>query len=209
MNERSRELFLGSGEENVVNEARLELERVAIEKAEPLARTTLETAQQKLGLIPNMYAYMANAPGLLETYRSGYELFRQGSGFTPVEQEVIFLSISYENGCEYCMAAHSFLADVQSKVPAEVTEALRKGTDIPDVRLRALSRFTRILVQKRGRPRKADLDFFRAAGYKDAHVLQIILAIGVKTLSNYTNHLCGTPVDNAFIKRAWTQSAAG
>ncbi len=193
----------------MVNEARLELEKVAIEKAEPLARATLETAQQKLGMIPNMYAYMANAPGLLEAYRFGYELFRQGSGFTPVEQEVIFLSISYENGCEYCMAAHSFLADVQSKVPAGVTEALRKGTHIPDARLQALSRFTRLLVQRRGRPSQADLVLFRAAGYKDAQVLQIILAIGVKTLSNYTNHICATPVDNAFIKRAWTRSAGG
>jgi uncharacterized peroxidase-related enzyme len=193
----------------VVNQARLELEKVAIENAEPLARAALETAQQKLGMIPNMYAYMANAPGLLETYRFGYELFRQGSGFTPVEQEVIFLSISYENACEYCMAAHSFLADVQSKVPAEVTEALRKGTHIPDARLQALSRFTRLLVQKRGWPSQADLVLFRAAGYKDAQVLQIILAMGVKTLSNYTNHICGTPVDNAFIKRAWTKSAAG
>ncbi len=192
-----------------MNEASLKLKKVAIEKAEPLARATLETAQQKLGMIPNMYAYMANAPGLLETYRIGYELFRQGSGFTPMEQEVIFLSISYENGCEYCMAAHSFLADVRSKVPAEVTEALREGRDIPDARLRALSRFTRVLVQRRGRPRQTDLDLFRAAGYTDAHVLQIILAIGVKTLSNYTNHVCGTDIDGAFAKRSWSRAAVG
>jgi alkylhydroperoxidase family enzyme len=90
-----------------------------------------------------------------------------------------------------------------------VTEALRNGADIPDSRLRALSRFTRILVQKRGRPRSSDLDLFRAAGYTDAQVLQIILAIGVKTLSNYTNHVCGTEVDNAFVKRAWTRAAVG
>src|SRR5581483_11115587 len=107
-------------EESVANEAKVQLSKVPLEKAEPLARATLEAAKQKLGMIPNMYAYMANAPGLLETYRSGYDLFRQASGFTPVEQEVILLSISYENGCEYCMAAHSFLADVQSKVPREV-----------------------------------------------------------------------------------------
>ena len=192
-----------------MNEAKLQLEKVPVERAEPLARATLETARQKLGMIPNMYAYMANAPGLLETYRFGYELFRQGSGFTPVEQEVIFLSISYENGCEYCMAAHSFIADVQSKVPTEVTEALREGRDVPDVRLRALSRFTRVLVYKRGRPRQSDLDLFRAAGYTDAQVLQIVLAIGVKTLSNYTNHLCGTEIDGAFAKRSWSRAATG
>jgi len=192
-----------------MKDARLKLEKVESGKAEPLARAVLETARQKLGMIPNMYAYMANAPGLLETYRTGYELFRGRSGFSPVEQEVIFLSISYENECEYCMAAHSFLADMQSKVPSEVTEALRKGTEIPDTRLRALSRFTRVLVQKRGRPAQTDLDLFRAAGYTDVQVLQIILAIGVKTLSNYANHLCGTEVDGAFAKRAWTQAAAG
>src|SRR5260370_36003851 len=118
-------------EEIAMKEAKLQLEKVPVQKAVPLARATLETARQKLGMIPNMYAYMANAPGLLETYRIGYDLFRQASGFTPVEQEVIFLSISYENGCEYCMAAPSFLADVQSKVPAEVPEALLKDTDIP------------------------------------------------------------------------------
>lgn len=193
----------------MANEAKLPLAKVPLDKAEPLARATLETAQQKLGMIPNMYAYMANAPGLLETYRFGYDLFRQASGFTPVEQEVILLSISYENGCEYCMAAHSFLADVQSKVPRGVTEALRNGADISDSRLRALSRFTRILVQQRGRPRQSDLDLFRAAGYTDAQVLQIILAIGVKTLSNYTNHLCGTEVDGAFATRSWRQAAVG
>lgn len=191
-----------------MKEAKLALEKIPMQKAEPLARATLETARQKLGMIPNMYAYMANAPGLLETYRIGYELFRAGSGFTAVEQEVIFLSISYENGCVYCMAAHSFLADVQSKVPTEVTEALREGRDIPDTRLRALSRFTRVLVQKRGRPRQTDLDLFHAADYTDTQVLQIILAIGLKTFSNYTNHLCATPVDDAFLRRAWTQSAA-
>ena len=190
-------------------DAKLKLTKVEVEKAEPLARAALETARQKLGMIPNMYAFMANAPGLLETYRFGYELFRRGSGFSPIEQEVIFLTISYENECEYCMAAHSFLADAQSGVPREVTEALRSGADIPDRRLRALSRFTRILLQKRGRPGQADLDLFRAAGYTDAQVLQIVLAIGVKTLSNYTNHLCGTQVDDAFAKRAWTRVAAG
>jgi AhpD family alkylhydroperoxidase len=58
-----------------------------------------------------MYAVMANSPGLLETYATGYAAFREASGFTPAEQEVVLLTVSHENGCEYCVAAHSFLAD--------------------------------------------------------------------------------------------------
>ena len=48
-------------------------------------------------MTPNMYSNMANAPALLSTYSHGYKLFRSESGFRPIEQEVIFLTISYEN----------------------------------------------------------------------------------------------------------------
>ncbi len=70
---------------------------------------------------------------------------RKKSGFNPVEQEVVFVTISVLNGCEYCTAAHSFIADKMSKVPAEVTDAIRNGEEIPDARLKALSQFTRLL----------------------------------------------------------------
>ena len=131
-----------------MREARLKLERVESGKAELLARAVLETARQKLGMIPNMHAYMANAPSLLEAYRTGYELFRGGSGFSPVEQEVIFHSISYENECEYCMAAHSFLADTQLKVPSEVTEARFLPNSLADSRF-AKNRHHRTPIRKR------------------------------------------------------------
>lgn len=190
------------------NTATLHLEMKTPQTSEPMAKAILEQAQQKMGMIPNMYGLMANAPGLLQAYAQGYELFRKHSGFTPVEQEVVLLSISFENGCEYCMAAHSFIADKQSKVPVEVTEAIRNGTEVPDARLRALSEFTRTLVNKRGRPAKEDVERFREGGYTEAQILQIILAIGVKTFSNYTNHLCDTSVDAPFAGRSWKRPGA-
>ena len=150
-----------------------------------------------------MYAFMANAPELLDTYLHGYQLFRAESGFTPVEQEVVFLSVSFENGCNYCMAAHSLIATAMSKVPAEVTEAIRNGQPIPDARLQTLSSFTRTLLNQRGLPSAEDVEAFRQAGYTDKQVLDLILAIAVKTLSNYSNHLTHTPVDAAFAQFAW------
>ena len=81
-----------------------------------------------------MYGAMANEPALFESYATSYALFRAECGFTPAEQEVIFLMISRKNTCDYCMAAHSFVADKMSKVPADVTEAIRDGRPIADAK---------------------------------------------------------------------------
>lgn len=167
----------------------------------------LEGAQKKLGFIPNMYGAMVNSPGLLETYQLGYERFRSDSGFSPAEQEIVFLTISFDNGCDYCMAAHSMLADAFSKVPKEVTDSIRAGREIPDVKLRALAHFTRHLLQTRGRPTAAEAQAFLAAGYTEKQVFDLILAIAVKTLSNYSNHISATPVDDVFKGRLWSAPA--
>ena len=168
------------------------------------AKLLLEIARKRNGMIPNMYAYMANSPGLLSTYMHGYELFRKESGFTLAEQEVVFLTISYENGCAYCVAAHSVVADMQSKVPLEVTEAIRNGNEIPDEKLKALSEFTSIMLNKRGRPDREDVVRFLDAGYTEKQILEILLALAVKTISNYSNHVFDTPLDPVFKEREWS-----
>lgn len=185
-------------------EHQLSLTALSPIEAEPLALDRLEEALDKLGFIPNMYSVMANSPGLLDTYIHGYNHFRASSGFTPAEQEVVLLAISRENGCTYCVAAHSFIADKMSGVPAAVTNAIRDGAPIPDAKLAALHDFTRTMVVKRGLPGKADVAAFLAADFSERHILEIVLAIAVKTLSNYANHLFRTPLDGAFAGRAWS-----
>src|SRR5260370_23629358 len=147
----------------------------------PRLRGVREQAQQQVGFIPNIYARMVNSPGLLETYLTGYDRFRKESGFTPTEQEVVFLTISRENGCHYCVAAHSVLADKFSHVPTAVTDAIRDGPLIPEPQLRAFSAFTRILIAKGGRPDPADVDPFLAARYTPLHTLDITLPLPLNT----------------------------
>lgn len=185
------------------SEHKLSLPTLDADRAEPLARERLQEARTKLGFVPNMYSVMANSPGLLDTYVHGYDRFRANSGFSPAEQEVVLLAISRENGCTYCVAAHSFVADKMSGVPAEVTNAIRDGRAIPDARLAALHDFVRTMVAKRGLPGRADVQVFLAAGYSERHILEVVLAMAVKTLSNYANHLFHTPVDEVFADRAW------
>ncbi len=188
----------------MLSEYKMTLPLRTIDDAEPEAKVLLEGAKKKLGFVPNMYNAMANSPGLLSTYMQGYTEFREKSGFSAMEQEVIFLSISQVNGCEYCMAAHSFLAEAASGVPTDVTAALRDGRPVPEMQLSALSVFTRLMVTKHGLPDRADVETFLAAGYKENDILEIILAISVKTISNYANHIFHTDLDDVFSKHTWT-----
>jgi uncharacterized peroxidase-related enzyme len=171
------------------------------------SKAILESAQSQMGRVPNLYATMAHSPGLINTYRLGYDDFRRDSGFTKVEQEVVFLAVSRFHECTYCVAVHSVIAD-QNQVPKEVTEALRLGQPIPDPKLEALNKFTTTMLITRGRPSAHDLEQFLTAGYTELFVLEIILAIAVKTISNYTNHLFDTPLDEVFSHRIWTPSKA-
>jgi uncharacterized peroxidase-related enzyme len=184
-------------------EYRMTLAPQTLENATPDARAVLEKAKAQVGFIPNMYASMVNSPGVLETYLHGYKAFREASGFTPAEQETVLLSISRVNGCAYCMAAHSMLAEKKSGLADAVTAALRDDQPIPDPKLAALSTFTRQMVEKRGLISKADGEAFLAAGYTERHMLEIVLAIAVKTLSNYSNHLFHTKLDDMFAGHAW------
>lgn len=170
----------------------------SVESAPPAGAKLLAGAQEKLGFVPNMYGAMANLPALLQTYQVGYAGFRETAGFRPDEQETVFLAISYENGCTYCLAAHSMLGEKMSQVPADSLEALREGRELPDPRLNALATFTRHLVRSGGRPGEAEVAAFREAGFEEVQILGIVLALAVKTVSNYSNHLFATPVDEAF-----------
>ncbi len=188
----------------MTNHARLRtLGPLTVDEAPAGSRELLESTSARLGMVPNMYAVMANSPSLLDTYLSGYEKFRRGSGFSPTEQEVAFLTISRFHSCTYCVGVHSAVADL-SRVPTEITDALRAGGPVADAKLAALVEFTETMLASRGRPSPEQLNAFVSAGYTERHALEIILAIAVKTISNYTNHLFDTPLDPQFAHRSWT-----
>ena len=102
------------------------------------------------------------------------------------------------------MGAHSLIADTISKVPVEVTEGIRNNSEIPHDKLKVLSEFTSIMVNKRGLPEAGEVQVFLNAGYTENHILSIILAISVKTISNYTNHVFHTELDTVFKSREWS-----
>tara|TARA_R110002072_G_scaffold104833_16_gene229531 strand:+ start:3778 stop:4446 length:669 start_codon:yes stop_codon:yes gene_type:complete len=185
---------------------RTSLPGVTLDTADSLQASALKRGQKSVGFIPNMYANMANSPGLLETYMDGYDRFRKHSGFSPSEQEVILLTISRYNGCTYCMAAHSMIAAQMSGVSEPDLQALRDGKSLSTVNLRILNEFVKHLLETGGRPQQEQVERFIQAGYQEKHILEILLAMAVKLLSNYSNHLFETPLDNAFSNYVWSES---
>lgn len=166
--------------------------------AQGAQKEMLDNAYKQVGFVPNMYANMVNAPAVLSTYLHGYGLFRGESGLNPAEQETVFLAVSMANGCTYCAAAHSMIADKMSGVPGPVLAAIRSGQKIPDARLSALYELTQDLVRTNGRPTREKFGAFLDAGYTEKDALYLVLAVAVKVLSNYSNHAFGTEVDERF-----------
>lgn len=174
--------------------------------ANATARPLLEGSLKKYGFVPNLHGGLATAPAALKAYIELTALFEQTS-FSPTERQVILLAISIENHCTYCVAAHSTIAKQMAKADPGIVEALRNGKPLPDSKLDALAGFARALVNNRGVVCGQTLDKFITAGYSRAQVLEVVLGVAFKTLSNYTNHIIDTPLDTAFQAEAWQQPA--
>lgn len=169
------------------------------------SKEILGQVKQKYSFIPNAFGVMAEAPAVIKSYGALAQLFGETS-FTDTERQIVLLATSFANGCDYCMAAHSAVAQMQ-KVSSDVIDALRNNTPIADRKLEALRRFSLEVTEKRGYPSEMSLRDFFAQGYTQAQVLEVVLGISFKTLSNYTNHLAKTPLDEAFKKTEWQNPA--
>ncbi len=172
-----------------------------VETAPEAARPRLEAGQKMLGFVPNLYGVLAEAPNVLEAYQMLSRIYDQGS-FSKTEQQVVTITANIENGCTYCVAAHSTLAQMQG-VPADVIAALRDEQPLADAKLEALRRFARAVVVQRGWVEDAEVQAFLDAGYTRGQVLEVVLGVAFKTLSNYANHMTDTPRDAAFEATAW------
>ena len=176
-------------------------EPLSLETADAEGRELLEQVQSNYGFIPNLLGNMAHAPATAKGYLALGQLVGETS-FDPTEQQVILLAVSRFNECEYCVGAHSAISAMQ-KLPTDVIESIRNDDPIADGKLEALRLFTTQVVDKRGWLSAEDVGNFIAAGYSQAQILEVVLGVAMKTISNYTNHIAGTELDAAFADFAW------
>ena len=161
----------------------------------------LENYKKQNGMIPNIFGVMAEAPGLLEGYVDLHKLFLDSS-FNAEELTVVWQSINVEHNCTYCVPAHTGIAHMM-KVDPVLTDALRDQKPLPTNKLQVLLDTTLAMVRKRGELSEEEINKFYAAGYGQRQLLEIVLGLSQKVMSNYVNHIAGTPTDDVFKKFAW------
>lgn len=175
-----------------------------VEDAPEASRPVLEGVKKRYGFVPNLLGGMAESNTALTSYMELNKKLSE-STLTPAELQVLFLAISYENKCAYCMAAHT-AGGKRAELPDEIIEALRAGGSLGDPKLNSLANFARNMFDKRGWLAQEDMDDFLGAGYTKSNVFDVITALAAKTLSNYTNHIVDTPVDDSISKFKWDKS---
>jgi alkylhydroperoxidase family enzyme len=173
----------------------------SVESAPEQSKPILEGAVKQMGRVPGLFGVMAESPNTLKAYTQLHQAFNESS-FDADELTVVWQTINVEHECHYCVPAHTGIAHSMNVDPA-ITEALRNRAALPTEKLQALHDFTLSMVRNRGNVPESEMAAFFAAGYGQQQVLEVILGLSQKVISNYVNHVAQTPVDKVFEQFAW------
>lgn len=161
------------------------------------SKPSLAEIEKPDGSIPNLMAALANCPAALEGYRALEAVWENGS-FAPRERQLILLTPSAENHCSYCTAAHSTVLKTALRTPAELVFAIKHNIPVPVAKFNAVVMLLKELVRGRGYARQKTIQNFIAAGNRQKRVIELLVSIALKTISNYLDHISRIPVDQVF-----------
>lgn len=150
-----------------------------------------DNLQKGLGFVPNLYAYYAKNDTALGDYLA---LQNRKSTLQAKEREVVNLVVSQINGCHYCQSAHTVLGGMNGFNADQIVE-IRKGSASFDAKLDALAKFAASTTENRGKASQAAKDAFFAAGYSEANMIDVVIVIGDKIMSNYIHNLADFAID--------------
>lgn len=162
------------------------------QQADPEARKHLESVQAKLGRLPNLFKAMAHSPATLEAYLAIGQALENGR-VSPQLRERIALAVAENNGCDYCLAAHTAIGRSLGLTKDEIINNRRAQSSDPSAS--AVLTFVKSLVENRGNVSSTDLEGLHAAGFDDGQVAEIVTTVVINIFTNYFNLIAETPVD--------------
>lgn len=172
------------------------LKPLTVETAPEGSKAALEGIKKGFGFIPNLMGTFANSPAVLEGYLAMDHAWEKSS-LSPTDRQVILLTTSVENSCRYCTAAHSTILGMM-KVDKKVAKAIRGRTSTGDAKRDALIAVVRELISERGQISEATQKRFEDQGYTSVQLMEILIGLALKTVSNYLDHFNPTEIDAPF-----------
>ena len=145
----------------------------------------------KLGFVPNLYATYAYSDTALENYLS---FSGAKTSLSAKEKEVVNLAVSQVNDCVYCLSAHTAIGKMNGFTDDQILE-LRAGYSSVNEKFDALAKLAKNITENRGRTDQTVIDNFLNAGYTKANLVDTIVLVGDKTISNYLHSTTQVPVD--------------
>lgn len=81
-------------------------------------RARILEVQEKSGFVPNVFLAFAHRPAEWRAFFAYHDaLMEKESGLTKAEREMIVVSTSNANGCQYCVIAHGAILRIRAKDP--------------------------------------------------------------------------------------------
>lgn len=173
--------------------------KTAPEASKPL----LADIEKKYGFVPNIFAHMSESPVPVKVYASAQDLVAKEASLSAEEINLVQLATSVENGCEFCVPAHSTIGRHSIKTDGAVIDAIRDGKQGPNAKFNALVNFTQSITAKRGHVGDAEIEAFLKAGYTKAQIFEVISIVAYKVITNYTSAIAGTKPNEQFAGEAW------
>lgn len=154
-------------------------------------QVTFDQLEKQIGFVPNLYAYYAKNDTALNDYLA---LQGRKSTLQAKEKEVVNLVTSQINGCRYCQSAHTTIGKMNGFNDEQILE-IRSGKASFDNQLDALAKFTAAIVSNKAKVGNDKKEAFFNAGYTEANMIDVIVLIGDKIMSNYIHNLAGFDID--------------
>ncbi|MFY0729805.1 carboxymuconolactone decarboxylase family protein [Pseudomonas sp. NFX15] len=160
---------------------------ISLEYATDATRPLLEGVQKKIGFLPNLFKVLANSPVALTSYLQISATLAKTT-LSATEKEAVFLATSQVNGCDYCLAAHTFFASKVGLSKEDILSA-RQGE------LSAIAALAHQITESRGHLTGDEIAAARAAGIDDSKIIEVIAHVAAQTLTNYLNNAALTDID--------------
>lgn len=148
--------------------------------------------KEKMGRVPNIFKIMGQSPAVLQAYLEFSNALGEGV-LDPKLREQIALTVGQENGCDYCLSAHSALAQMAGLSDGEIKDSRQSKSR--DSKVEAVLRFAKKVITEKGMIEDADIELLREKSCTEEEIVEIVANVSLNIFTNYFNHIAEPVID--------------